>query len=229
MDTAAALAAALKSSIDSAVTRTARGTVVSVAADGFVTFSVGGSATPRKGIHVGPGVPQVGEIITYVDEGRGIPLVLGSTGPKDLYLSALKALIVGNTTVNNAGVTTTGTFVDSSGSLRAGITALAPSAWTAVTFQNSWVNFAGGIDVATKYRKVGDIVYLQGAVSGGSVPSTIFTLPSGFRPVARHIFPVISNASAIGRVDVNASGAVSCEVGNTANVFLSGIQFSITA
>jgi hypothetical protein len=54
-----------------------------------------------------------------------------------------------------------------------------PTAWTNVTLQNGWVNAPG---YTTQYRKIGDIVYLRGRVQGGTMQTTCFTLPSGFRP-----------------------------------------------
>lgn len=227
-DTAAALAAAIKDSVSAAVTRTARGTVVAVGTDGTVTFIVGGLTTPRKGIWVG-NQPQVGEVITYLDEGRGFPLVFGATGVRDLYVPATKALIVGNTRVDNTGVTTTGNYIDGSGNLRASINALLPTAWTTVgAFQNGWGNYFGGYHAAA-YRKVGDVVELRGLVQGGTVSGsgtgTIFTLPSGFRPAFAELFPTIAG-NAIGRINVFSSGAVGCEVGTNTFVSLSGIQVS---
>ena len=58
-------------------------------------------------------------------------------------------------------------------------------AWTEVLggvgFQNSWVNYGGGASTAG-YRKVGKTVYLKGLVKTGNNATTIFTLPSGYRP-----------------------------------------------
>jgi hypothetical protein len=48
-------------------------------------------------------------------------------------------------------------------------------------FQNGWVDY-GGTWTPTRYRKVGVFTTIQGLVKNGAVPSTIFTLPSGYRP-----------------------------------------------
>jgi hypothetical protein len=226
VDLSAQVAAALKAKVAQATTTTARGVVVALSSDGTVTFTVAGSTTPRKGIYLGPGTPVVGEVITYIDEGRGFVLVLGATGPRDLVLSPVHRLTVGLTSVSNAGVTTAGQFIDATGDLRASIVALRPSGWTNITYQNGWANY-GGYQIG-QFRKAGDVVQLRGLMQGGTVAGTTpaFTLPSGFRPPAPELFPTIAN-NAIGRINVFANGDVCSEIGSNAFVGLSGISFSI--
>ncbi len=77
-DYATAVARVLAARISDSRTTTAKGTVVAVSSDGSVTFTIGDLGT-RKGVYVGD-APRVGEVVTYLDEGRGIPIVLGSTG-----------------------------------------------------------------------------------------------------------------------------------------------------
>jgi hypothetical protein len=214
-DVYSAIAQTLKDQIAGATTRTARGTVVAVGTDGTVTFTVGGLATPRKGIWLGF-QPQVGEVITYLDEGRGMPLVYGATGVRDLYVPATKALIVGNTRVDTTGVTVSGVL-------------MTPTTWTNVTFQNGWSNFGSGYTGA-QYRKVGDRVELRGLVTGGTVTygTPVFTLPSGFRPTGFEVFPAVAN-NLFTRVDVLTTGVVSVYTGaSNAFVSFSGISFSTT-
>lgn len=67
-----------------------------------------------------------------------------------------------------------------------------PTDWTPVTFTNSWVNF-GGVYNTCQYRKVGDIVYLRGLMSSGTIGLASFTLPAGFRPPADLYFSTVSN------------------------------------
>lgn len=228
VDLSAQVAAALKAKVAQATTTTARGVVVALSSDGTVTFTVAGSTTPRKGIYLGPGTPVVGEVITYIDEGRGFVLVLGATGPRDLVLSPVHAFRVGITSVSNAGVTTAGQFIDATGDLRASINALQPSAWTAVTFTGGWSKYADANYSNVSYRKASDIVQLRGLAAGGSVPSSIFTLPSGFRPPAYLAIAVASN-NAFGRITVGADGTVLCDVGSPTWVSLDGVHFSTTA
>lgn len=58
--------------------------------------------------------------------------------------------------------------------------------WTAVsTFANGWSHYGGGWRSA-RYRKIGDEVYVEGMIYGGTVgPAvTALTLPAGYRPAA---------------------------------------------
>ena len=59
---------------------------------------------------------------------------------------------------------------------------ITPTAWTAVTFENSWVDFGAGSRQVCQYRKVGDMVQLRETMKSGTLAATAFTLPVGFRP-----------------------------------------------
>jgi len=98
-----------------------------------------------------------------------------------------------------------------------------PTAWTAVTFQNSWVNFDA--TRPCQYRKVGDRGFLRGAAKSGTSPQVIFTLPSGFWPIQSEDFAVAAN-NLFGVVRVFSDGAVYSAVGGNTKVDLAGIQFS---
>jgi len=63
---------------------------------------------------------------------------------------------------------------------------------------------------APRYRKVGDVVEVEGAVSnttGGALGTTIFTLPAGFRPPSLQYlrYPDGSYVSSAGAMAPNAS------------------------
>lgn len=68
-------------------------------------------------------------------------------------------------------------------------TLTAPSAWTAVSFQNSWVNYGSGTQ-EVEYRKIGDVVHLRGKMKDGTVTAAAFTMPAGYRPPAGLTVPV---------------------------------------
>lgn len=208
-----ALAQTLNDKVAAASTGTARGTVVSIGSNGTVTFSVGSYTTPRQGIYLGPGVPQVGDVIVYFDEGSGFPLVLGATGPRDMSIDATKAFIVGNTRLTTTGLTVNGV-------------SYTPTAWTAATLQNGWVNLSAGFATAA-YRKVGDMVQLRGLVRSGTVDANtpILTLPAGSRPPLTEQF-ITASFNTFAHIYTHTSGAVACEMGSNTSVSLSGIQFS---
>lgn len=95
-----------------------------------------------------------------------------------------------------------------------------------VPFENSWTNYGTYADAAFSRDALG-IVRLRGLVTGGSLGTTIFTLPEGYRPPLAEIFAVSSNNS-IGRVDVGVSGVVRLVyVGSPTYVSLSGISFAV--
>lgn len=80
-----------------------------------------------------------------------------------------------------------------------------PSAWTAPTLVNSWVNNGAGHQNA-RYRKIGDVVYIEGSIKNGVLNGVIFTLPAGFRPPA--IFRTAASDGG-GIISIDTSGNVS--------------------
>lgn len=111
------------------------------------------------------------------------------------------------------------------------ITLLTDTTWKLVgqqgapAFQNSWVNFGGSSDVAGYWKDPLGFVVLKGVVKSGTVGSAAWTLPPGYRPVAKREFGTISNG-AIGYVVVNTDGTVvpTTPSSNT-SVMLDGIRF----
>lgn len=91
--------------------------------------------------------------------------------------------------------------------LDARVIVLEGEAWTAPTLGGSWVNYGSGFRTA-RYRKIGDIVEIEGLVKSGTTGSTIFTLPSGYRPPQGLIMPTITDPNVFARLDVTAAGAV---------------------
>jgi len=74
-------------------------------------------------------------------------------------------------------------------------------------FQNKWVNYARGYATAA-YTKTDDgWVRLRGLVKSANVKTTIFTLPTGCRPMVRHIFAAATSGKEA-RVDVTRDGNV---------------------
>ena len=73
-------------------------------------------------------------------------------------------------------------------------------------------------------RLTSGVVMLRGLVANAS--GVITTLPVGFRPKARLIFPVLLTGSVVGRVDIESNGTVSLVSGNGSSwVSLDGIAF----
>lgn len=81
-------------------------------------------------------------------------------------------------------------------------------------FLNSWVNF-GAPYANVAYRKDdAGLVYIRGAAKSGTVNSTIFTLPAGFRPAAELRRPISSNA-AFAEISIDNAGVVKMPAGGS--------------
>lgn len=92
------------------------------------------------------------------------------------------------------------------------------SGWIYPTLENGWEAYDDGRPF--KYRKIGDVVYLQGSVKGGTHKGVLFTMPEGFRPGTSYSnCPIRINASEIGWFFINyggsgANGIVAIETSN---------------
>ena len=80
------------------------------------------------------------------------------------------------------------------------------SGWIYPTLENGWVAYDEGRRF--KYRKIGEVVYIQGSIKGGTHKSVICTLPEGFRPgVPYSNCPIRINGTTIGWFFVNYGGS----------------------
>jgi hypothetical protein len=88
--------------------------------------------------------------------------------------------------------------------------------WTAVTFQNGWLNVAGASDALAAYIRKGDYCYLRGLIKGtisnATATGKAFTLPVGYRPSKTRINLSWGSGGPPGktpyRTDVVATGEV---------------------
>lgn len=110
------------------------------------------------------------------------------------------------------------------------LNALAPTAWTNVTFTNGWTNTSGA--QACQYRKEGDIVRIRGRMTPGTMGQIAFTLPAGFRPPAMFDFStaVISGGQwAWGFCYIDPSGGLYALNPASPTAVSVNVNFSITA
>lgn len=91
-------------------------------------------------------------------------------------------------------------------------------------FLNAWVNFGSGNSVTAYYRDPFGVVHLKGVVKNGTMATTIFILPPGYRPQEISIFPAWSNA-AFGGLLINPTGAVVANTGSNVSFCLDGVTF----
>jgi hypothetical protein len=98
---------------------------------------------------------------------------------------------------------------------------LEDTGWTSVT---SFFNGYSGSG-SPAYRRINNVVYLRGRVSGGGANSLAFNLPSGYRPAVDTVFAVQQFGTGnINYVTVNPDGNV---VPNGTAAWLSGVIFPI--
>lgn len=102
----------------------------------------------------------------------------------------------------------------------------------APAFQNGWLNYDAIQAQAAFKRSADGTVFVKGLVKSGTIGTTVFTLPEGFRPLEPRLF---SNNTwdgtnyIIGRVDVAISGGVVAVVGGNPHFSLDSIVFPAEA
>lgn len=97
--------------------------------------------------------------------------------------------------------------------------------WTDVSsLTNSWANVGGAFADAGYMKINSDIVMLKGAISGGTIGSAAFTLPTGYRPANTLKFPVDHNGN-YGELTINNSGEVIPETTPSTAYYLDGVIF----
>lgn len=81
--------------------------------------------------------------------------------------------------------------------------------WSTPTLLNSWVNYS----ITPGYAHTGYIkdengtVFIRGFIKSGTIGTTVFTLPVGYRPSQRILRSVMCNTNN-GRLDIYNNGAV---------------------
>ena len=101
------------------------------------------------------------------------------------------------------------------------------TAWTAVTYTNSWVDFGAG-QTAVGFRLIGTRVVLRGTMKSGTINTAAFTLPVGYRPPAGLNFPAVSNAL-FGSIVIASTGVVTPATGSNVWFSLDNISFDTLA
>jgi len=92
--------------------------------------------------------------------------------------------------------------------------------WHAVSYGSGWTNAFGSSYATTKYKKVGNQVFVVGSISGTS--GTIFTLPAGYRPTVGDLSVPINDGATARGLTVATTGAVTA----TGAVTGAGLCFS---
>ena len=81
-------------------------------------------------------------------------------------------------------------------------------AWITPTFTGTWANFGSGT-MDAKYRKTSEgLVIVEGTIKLGTLGTSAFTLPAGYRPAALLAFATLANNNVLGRVEIATGGTV---------------------
>lgn len=91
-------------------------------------------------------------------------------------------------------------------------------------FLNGWQNAGRGHAEAQFWFDRDGNVELRGAITAGTIGTSAFVLPRGYRPAATHRFPATADGAA-GEIEVQPSGAVIARVGGTGLFSFHGITF----
>lgn len=108
-----------------------------------------------------------------------------------------------------------------------------PEAWRIVgttnnpAFTNAWVNFGAPFMSAAFRKEKGGVVRLRGVVKLGTPTTSIFTLPTGYRPPATALFGVHGSGSE-GRLDISTAGLVQQIAGGNSYIALDGVTFVVS-
>ena len=119
--------------------------------------------------------------------------------------SILKVTEIQDPTNSNTALT-----IDSSGDITLNgpnTESVSYSGWITATLLNSYTHYDTTTYGPIQYRKIGNIVNIQGITTQNSVGSTIFQLPVGFRPPTQIILAT-QNGNNFARLDITQNGDV---------------------
>jgi hypothetical protein len=112
------------------------------------------------------------------------------------------------------------------------IASFANYTWTAVTFQNAWIDYGNNYDTAGYMVDVLGFVNIKGMIYNGIMPGAAFVLPAGYRPSKIIRFPVQAHNGTVvvvAGVEISPNGNVTVAYGGNTWVVLTGIRFKAEA
>lgn len=188
------------------------------------TLAPGGTNTPAKIDHVHV-LPATVSVTTGYQVAGAAPLaqVLRGDGTKAVFAALvagdLPATILYTSSFTNTNPAAIGSVTPGVSTVPARLDhvhALPAISWTAVTFQNSWINNGNGEPTMAYTKDANGFVHLRGTgqhAGGGGAGTAIFTLPAGFRPTGLVTFACApTNTGVTGSVSVSSVGVVTAVV-----------------
>lgn len=96
-------------------------------------------------------------------------------------------------------------------------------------FENSWTNYGSPFTEAG-FRRIGNVVYLQGLIKSGSAAADAFQLPLGYRPSfggtgTTGIYTGLESGNTAARIDILEDGGVYMSVASATWTSLENIRF----
>lgn len=93
------------------------------------------------------------------------------------------------------------------------------------TLLNGWTNVGGFNETVGFWKSADGMVHIRGQVKNGTLNTSVFTLPTGYRPGMIQYFPVVSNDT-FAHVRIESNGDVIIKSGDpTKWISLDGIAF----
>lgn len=100
----------------------------------------------------------------------------------------------------------------------------ADASWASPTLAGTWVSYGAG-NTPGYFKDADGLVHLRGLIKSGTINTTAFTLPAGFRPSRTIIRNTPSNSTS-SRIDIRADGVVIPVTGSNLWVSLDNIVFT---
>jgi len=163
-------------------------------------------------------------IIALGDTGSAVTPVDGSVTTAKLGDSSVTKAKIGTTeldlaTIKDSTGTNTAITIDSNGDLTfngSNTASVSDSGWITATLLNNFTHYDTTTYGPVRYRKIGNIVNIQGITTQNVVSTTIFQLPVGYRPPTRLILPTL-NSNSLSRLDIAQDGSVTSQAAPSAS------------
>ena len=95
-----------------------------------------------------------------------------------------------------------------------------------LTFAGTWANVAISGNAMSYFKGPDGFVHLRGEIKSGACGTTVFTLPSGYRPKAKNAYALYADAgSAPATAGVATTGVVTVFCTLSTSIALDGITF----
>jgi hypothetical protein len=175
--------------------------------------------TPTSGIFTFDDAPLTGDNI-MVNYQNSLSFAIGDADTVDTFhaspVAAANTILPLNSSAKYPATVVTGLEVADTG-------------WVTPTLLNSWVAYGAPFATAGYRKDAAGYVHLRGLVRTGTVVTSIFVLPAGYRPAEQLIFSTNSSATTASRTDILTSGGVFAQTGANAYWSLDGIIFKAEA